>query len=146
MRVATISPKADRPALPAGIERLGQQEAKPMSSNMKLCWLSLGAAFVAASLIAGACGGDEEESSESPEAKAEATATGDRDTTGVTDTEVKLGIHIPLSQNAAAAYAPVAYGMKAFFDYINDQGGVYGQEISLLISDATTTLLTLWRL
>ena len=48
---------------------------------------------------------------------------------------MKLGIHIPLSLNAAAAYAPVAYGMKAFFDYINNQGGVYGRKITLLIGD-----------
>ena len=53
----------------------------------------------------------------------------------MTDTEIKLGTHFPLSQNAAAAWAPVAYGMRAFFDYINLQGGVYGRKITLIIGD-----------
>ena len=106
-----------------------------MSFTKKLCCLSLSAALVAASLLLVACGEDEEGPSGTPGATAEGTAIGAGDTTGVTDTEIKLGIHIPLSQNAAAAYAPVAYGMKAFFDYINDQGGVYGRKINLVISD-----------
>jgi ABC-type branched-subunit amino acid transport system substrate-binding protein len=54
---------------------------------------------------------------------------------GVTDTEIKLGTHFPLSQTPAAAYAPIAYGMKAFFDYINAQGGIYGRQINFIIGD-----------
>ena len=53
----------------------------------------------------------------------------------MTATEVKWGTHFPLSQNPAAAYAPIAYGMKAFFDYISAQGGVYGRKITLSIGD-----------
>ena len=56
-------------------------------------------------------------------------------TRGVSDTEIKLGTHYPLSGNPAAAYAPIAYGMKAFFDYINAQGGVYGRKINFIIGD-----------
>ena len=62
-------------------------------------------------------------------------AGGTPDTTGVTDTEIKLGTHYPLSGNPAAAYAPIAYGMKAFFDYIDAQGGVYGRKINFIIGD-----------
>jgi len=55
---------------------------------------------------------------------------------GVTDTEIKLGTHQPLSQSPAAAYAPIAYAMRAYFDYINDtEGGVYGRKINLIIGD-----------
>jgi branched-chain amino acid transport system substrate-binding protein len=55
---------------------------------------------------------------------------------GVTDTEIVLGTHFPLSQHLAAAYAPIATaGMKGYFDYINDQGGVNGRKIRLLIED-----------
>src|SRR3990170_2965129 len=55
---------------------------------------------------------------------------------GVTDTEIKLGTHLPLSQTPAAAYAPIGNGMRVYFDYINDtQGGVYGRKITLLIGD-----------
>lgn len=106
-----------------------------MSLTKKLCCLSLSAALVAASLLFVACGGDEEGPSGTSGTTAEATAIGAGDTTGVTDAEIKLGIHLPLSQNAAAAYAPLAYGMKAFFDYINGQGGIYGRTINLVISD-----------
>ncbi len=105
-----------------------------MSSKRKLASLLLGVALAAAALLVVGCGEDEGQTSTTPGATATATA-GPADTTGVTDTEIKLGIHIPLSQNAAAAYAPVAYGMKAFFEYINAQGGVYGRKITLLIGD-----------
>ncbi len=55
---------------------------------------------------------------------------------GVTDTEIVLGTHFPLSQHLAASYAPVATaGMKGYFEYINDQGGVHGRKIRLLIED-----------
>jgi branched-chain amino acid transport system substrate-binding protein len=54
---------------------------------------------------------------------------------GVTDTEILLGTHMPLSQTPAAAYAPVADGMRAYFEYINSQGGVYGRKIKLLVGD-----------
>jgi ABC-type branched-subunit amino acid transport system substrate-binding protein len=55
---------------------------------------------------------------------------------GVSDTEIKLGTHMPLSQSPAAAYAIIADGMRAYFDYINDtEGGVYGRKITLLVGD-----------
>jgi len=100
-----------------------------MSLTRKLCWLSLSVALVAVVLLVAACGGDEDQPSTTP------TATGTGDTTGVTATEVKWGTHFPLSQNPAAAYAPIAFGMKAFFDYISAQGGVYGRKLTLLIGD-----------
>jgi len=57
------------------------------------------------------------------------------ETPGVSDSEIKIGIHIPLSQNPAAAYAPIAFGIRAYFDYINDQGGVNGRKITLVMGD-----------
>jgi len=106
-----------------------------VSLSRKLCWLSLSVALVAAVLLVAACGDDGEESPTTPGATAKATAIGAGDTTGVTDTEIKLGTHFPLSQNAAAAYAPIASGMRAFFDYINAQGGVYGRKITFIVGD-----------
>jgi len=105
--------------------------------NRKLCWLSLAVALVAGALLVTACGGDNGGPSKTPGAatKAVGTPIGAGDTTGVTDTEIKLGSHFPLSQNPAAAYAPIAFGMKAFFDYINAQGGVYGRKINFIIGD-----------
>ena len=118
-----------------------------MSLKRKLCWLPLGVALVAIAVLVVGCGGGGEESSKTPNATAGATSgvpasapgptlTAEAsDRTGVTDTEIKLGTHFPLSQNPAAAYAPIAYGIKAFFDYINAQGGIYGRQINFIIGD-----------
>src|SRR4030042_1739711 len=58
-------------------------------------------------------------------------------TTGVTATEIKLGTLLPLSNTAAAAWGvPISKGMKAYFDYINDNGGIYGRKINLIIGDS----------
>jgi ABC-type branched-subunit amino acid transport system substrate-binding protein len=105
--------------------------------NRKLCWLSLAVALVAGALLVTACGGDNGGPSKTPGAatKAVGTPIGAGDTTGVTDTEIKLGTHYPLSGNPAAVYGTIAYGMKAFFDYINAQGGVYGRKIDFIIGD-----------
>jgi ABC-type branched-subunit amino acid transport system substrate-binding protein len=102
---------------------------------MKKLRLLLGLGLVAAALLMmSACGGDgdddESASSTTPE---DSDVAGD--STGVTDTEVKWGTHFPLSGNPAAAYAPIAFGMDAFFKYINAQGGIYGRQLTLLIGD-----------
>jgi len=54
---------------------------------------------------------------------------------GVTDTEILLGTHMPLSNSPAATYGVVADGMKAYFEYINSQGGVHGRKIKLIVGD-----------
>jgi branched-chain amino acid transport system substrate-binding protein len=77
--------------------------------------------MLVATLIVGGCGGGSQ--------------GGAKEVPGVTDTEIKLGTHFALSQSPAAAYAPIAYGMKAYFDYINDQGGVNGRKINFIIGD-----------
>jgi branched-chain amino acid transport system substrate-binding protein len=56
-------------------------------------------------------------------------------TPGVTETEILLGTHMPLSNSPAAAWGVVADGMKAYFEYVNSQGGVYGRKIKLIVGD-----------
>lgn len=66
----------------------------------------------------------------------ESTAGNSGDTTGVTANEVRFGIHLPLSQSPAAAYGPLADGMRAYFDYVNDaEGGVNGRKVTLIAGD-----------
>jgi ABC-type branched-subunit amino acid transport system substrate-binding protein len=54
---------------------------------------------------------------------------------GVTDTEIILGANFPLSQSPASSYAVIADGMRAYFEYVNSQGGVYGRKITFLVGD-----------
>ena len=102
-------------------------------------YLLIAATLLAAAMLALACGGEEdEEGVATPEATtaAEPTEAAAEEVPGVTDTEILLGTHLPLSGSPAAAYAPIGDGMRSYFEYINDvEGGVYGRKIKLLIGD-----------
>ena len=54
---------------------------------------------------------------------------------GVTATEIKLGITSPKTGTVALSYGKLPRAMKAYFDYINDNGGVYGRKIKLVSRD-----------
>ncbi len=53
---------------------------------------------------------------------------------GVTDTEVVIGCTTPLS-GPAALWGTTGMGMKAWADYINDQGGIHGRKIKFIMKD-----------
>jgi branched-chain amino acid transport system substrate-binding protein len=90
--------------------------------------LLLVAALSVSALFIISCGSSEKEKGET---------TGD--TTGVTDTSVKLGSLLPLTGVAAQWGVPMGQGMKAYFDYINDQGGIWGRDVNLIIGDSQYT-------
>ena len=84
------------------------------------------------------CEEREKQGAVTPGATAEDTAerppTGE--VPGVTDTEIRIGTLLPLSQTPAAAWGvPIREGMQAYYDYINDQGGIYGRKIKLIVGD-----------
>lgn len=54
---------------------------------------------------------------------------------GVTDTEIKIGTFQAMSGPVAVIGQSVANGMNAYFNYINENGGVYGRKINLIIAD-----------
>jgi ABC-type branched-subunit amino acid transport system substrate-binding protein len=59
---------------------------------------------------------------------------------GVTDSEIKIGTLLPMSNTTATAWGiPLSNGMKAYFDWINDQGGIYGRKLTLDIGDSQYT-------
>ena len=62
-------------------------------------------------------------------------STGGASVPGVTDTEVLLGTHMPLTGPAAAGYSKIAPATKAYFDYVNANGGVHGRKINYKIMD-----------
>jgi len=53
---------------------------------------------------------------------------------GVTSTSIKIGGTFPLT-GPASLYKTIPAAEKAYFDYINDQGGVNGRKIDFTILD-----------
>jgi ABC-type branched-subunit amino acid transport system substrate-binding protein len=58
-------------------------------------------------------------------------------TPGVTDSSILVGTHQPLTGPAAAGYSEIAPATKAYFDFVNAAGGVYGRKITYKIMDDT---------
>ena len=56
-------------------------------------------------------------------------------TEGVTDTEIVVGTHMPLTGPASAGYSQIAPATKAYFDFVNAAGGVNGRKITLKVKD-----------
>jgi branched-chain amino acid transport system substrate-binding protein len=53
---------------------------------------------------------------------------------GVTDTSITIGTTTPLS-GAASAYATISAGSTAYFNYLNDKGGINGRKITYKVDD-----------
>src|SRR3984893_12339379 len=53
---------------------------------------------------------------------------------GVTKDSITIGATFPLS-GTASAYAAVSKGMNAYFQYVNDKGGVNGRKITFTVVD-----------
>lgn len=56
------------------------------------------------------------------------------DTTGVTDDSIKIGVPAPLS-GANSNFGAPAYSIKAYYDYVNEQGGIHGRKIEVILAD-----------
>ncbi|GAB7051884.1 ABC transporter substrate-binding protein [Catenuloplanes indicus JCM 9534] len=54
---------------------------------------------------------------------------------GVTDTEIVVGTHMPLTGPASAGYSQIAPATKAYFDFVNAAGGINGRKITLKVKD-----------
>ena len=64
-----------------------------------------------------------------------AQAISPRSETGVTSSTIKLGITLPLTGSASYGYKELPGAMKAYFDYVNANGGVNGRKISLVVKN-----------
>jgi branched-chain amino acid transport system substrate-binding protein len=105
-----------------------------------LIFLALAALLL---VLAVACE-EEEEGEETPTASPTAavtvtpaeTPTAVTEVPGITDTEIILGMHGPLSGTWGAAYAPVIGGVEAYFKYVNaEEGGACDRDIILKVED-----------
>ena len=54
---------------------------------------------------------------------------------GVTSSEIKLGMTLPMTGTASPGYNKIPGAMKAYFDYLNANGGVNGRKITLKVED-----------
>jgi len=63
-----------------------------------------------------------------------APAAAKPDTTGVTDSEIVIGMWLPLSGNASI-YAPIVEVKEAYFKMVNEQGGINGRKIRYIQED-----------
>jgi ABC-type branched-subunit amino acid transport system substrate-binding protein len=95
------------------------------------------AALVLVALVAASCGNaDDDDGSSSPTTAAPAgTSTGVDDDApgtnqGVSATEVKVGGLGSATGPLAPQYAPIEKGARAYFDMVNDAGGVNGRKIT----------------
>ncbi len=87
----------------------------------------LTAAATAATLALASCGaGSDRESS---------TEEGGASDVGVTEDSVRVGAHFPLTGVAAPGYSEIPTGAKAYFDYVNEAGGIHGRQIEYLVED-----------
>ncbi|KOX09890.1 ABC transporter substrate-binding protein [Micromonospora profundi] len=82
------------------------------------------ASTIALLIAAAGCSGDDGGSS-----------SGGASVPGVTDTEIVVGTHMPLTGPASAGYSKIAPATKAYFDYVNANGGVHGRKITYKIMD-----------
>jgi ABC-type branched-subunit amino acid transport system substrate-binding protein len=64
-----------------------------------------------------------------------AQAISPRSEIGVTSSTIKLGITLPMTGSASAGYKELPGAMKAYFDYVNANGGVNGRKISLVVKN-----------
>jgi branched-chain amino acid transport system substrate-binding protein len=56
---------------------------------------------------------------------------------GVSATEIVLGMQLPQTGPASSGYNKIDDAMRAYFDYVNSKGGVYGRKIRLEVKDDT---------
>jgi branched-chain amino acid transport system substrate-binding protein len=64
-----------------------------------------------------------------------AGATWAADVRGVTENEIKLACLVDFSGPGKYAGPPLALGAETYIKYVNDQGGVHGRKINLIVED-----------
>jgi branched-chain amino acid transport system substrate-binding protein len=87
------------------------------------------------SVLMTACGAGSSSKSSGSSSGSGSAATVKGDTTGITADTIKVGTHMPLTGVAAPGYAEIPTGHKAYFDYVNANGGVCGKKIDYKVLD-----------
>jgi len=64
-----------------------------------------------------------------------AIAAAQKETRGVSKTEIVLGMHTDLSGPAATYGVSSSNAVKMRFDEVNDKGGLHGRKVRLVVED-----------
>ncbi|TRZ85374.1 MAG: hypothetical protein D4R83_06935 [Streptomycetaceae bacterium] len=54
---------------------------------------------------------------------------------GVSSSEIKLGMTLPMTGAASPGYNKIPAAVKAYFDYVNANGGINGRKLTLVVKD-----------
>jgi branched-chain amino acid transport system substrate-binding protein len=54
---------------------------------------------------------------------------------GITEKSIKIGAHYPLTGPASPGYSEIPTGVQAYFDWVNDHGGVNGRTLDYVYRD-----------
>lgn len=101
-------------------------EVEIVSSVIRRLSASWGAPLVVAAVLASACGGGSSTST-----------TNTASAPGITATTITIGSHQPLTGDAAPGYSEIAPASNAYFQWVNDHGGIYGRTITYTYEDDT---------
>lgn len=86
-------------------------------------WMRLPAALALAAVVLAACGGGRDDDEPAAAGSGEGSAGQVEADPGITDAEIKIGGSLPLS-GPGSAYNLLGRAAKAYFDSVNDAGGV----------------------
>ncbi len=95
----------------------------------------MGLVAVLLSVFAAACGS----SDDTTDSASSVSANPDEETTGVSDSKIRIGVLTALSGPVAAANGITQIAQKAVIDKVNGEGGVNGREIELVTADEGAT-------
>lgn len=89
-------------------------------------------------MVAASCGNAKpKESADSDRSSSPATNSGSdekvpNDSPGVTDTSIRVGGVASVTNPLGGKYGDAFEGVKAYFDMVNDEGGIYGRQLELV--------------
>jgi ABC-type branched-subunit amino acid transport system substrate-binding protein len=99
--------------------------------------LAVGAVIALLTVACGNAGDDESSSTTVPSNQGPATTASAADleknvpvdAPGVTDTEIRVAAITSKTNNPTGSYAPLVDGIKAYFEKVNEEGGIYGRKL-----------------
>ncbi len=101
-----------------------------------MAWLWLPAIVGAFTMVAAGCGGDDEPTPAPATLTPMPTAPPGTSGTGVTETEIHLGMTNDVAGAGETPYAAVSLGLTAYFEKVNQEdGGACGRQIVLTVED-----------